>query len=228
MTVIKATNAAARRAARFPADGAASASNALASSSPPPRDIVADKVEQLVARVAELEAMLRRSEEEKTALAEKMRDEGRREGEAAASTRDRERLELLAKRLGEAVAGVESAIDARRDIAIEIARAALERLFADPELYTGMVAETARRQAAGLARGTVVALRVSAADFPDAAALSLLPDFGEMVRIETEADLPSGACLFDLRLGTLDASLPRQWEAIGALLDRAPVRAASA
>lgn len=228
MTVIKATNAAASRAARFAADRTASASNDLAFSSAPPRDIATDRIEALAARVAELEALLRRSEEEKTAIGEKMRDEGRREGEAAASTRDRERLELLAKRLGEAVAGMESAIDSRRDIAIEIAHAALERLFADPDLYTGMVAETARRQAAGLARGTIVALRVSAADFPDAAALSLLPDFGEAVHIEAEADLPSGACLFDLRLGMLDASLPRQWEAIGALLDRAPARAASA
>ncbi len=182
----------------------------------------------LAARIDGLEAALRAAEEQReTACAEAFK-QGRDEGLAAAETREQERLDAVKGALAKALAALEREIDEGRDLAIDIARAALDRLVADPSLYHGLVTETARRNAAGLQRSSIIRLRVSRADFPDAAALTALPPLGHHVKIEADPALEPGACIFDLSLGSLDASIPRQFATIEGVLEQAYRKAASA
>lgn len=183
-------------------------------------DELAMRKSQLADRIAELEAALVAAADERDSACAAALARGRAEGMAAAESREAERSEALKVALADIQASLERRIGEERDLAIDIARAALDRLFGDPALYRGMVEETARRHAASLARGTIVALRVSASDFPDPAALAALPSLGNQVRVEADPNLDSGACIFDLSLGSLDASLSHQAAVIEAVFDQ--------
>lgn len=230
MTLVKRDSVQARRAAIFRSgtvehlrENPADTSGFTAVSEDPPAatpDEAAIRQRRLEDRVSELEAALIAAGEEQEKACAAALARGREDGLAAAESREAERSEALRSTLAEMQASLERRIGEERDLAIDIARAALDRLFGDPALYRGMVEETARRQAASLARGTIVALRVSASDFPDPSALASLPQLGKQVRVEADPDLESGACVFDLSLGSLDASLDRQAAVIEAVFDQ--------
>lgn len=186
------------------------------------------RIAELTGRVAELEAALEAASGGHEEACSAAYERGRADGTEAAETLEHERLAALNSALEAAVAALGRHIDQERDVAVDIARGALDRLFADPSLYAGMVAETARRQASSLARGSILALRVSATDFPDPGALALLPALGADVRVEADASLASGACLFDLTLGSLDASIAQQAAVIANILGQSEGKAVPA
>ena len=65
-------------------------------------------------------------------------------------------------------------------------------------------------------------MQVSRRDFPDAADLTELQDaIGRSdLKIQVSDTLGAGDCRLQLRLGTMELDLPRQWEALSeALLD---------
>lgn len=187
-----------------------------------------DRRPDMIARIAELEAALQAAAQASYAACAEAEKRGYAKGLDDAEVREAELLQGLRTALMGAVATLDQRFDAERDLAIEIARAALDRLFADPSLYRGMVVETARLQAAGLRGSAAVRLRVSEADFPDAETLGSLPSVDAALTVESDAALAAGSCIFDLTLGTLDASIARQQAVIEHILDQAERRAASA
>jgi len=236
MTLIKGDTALAKRAAAFrprkPSSANASAANGAATSiieeAAPESDDHSRHIQALVDRIDEMDAAMRTAQERHETECTEARERGRDEGFAAATTREQERVDALKGAISEALATLERKIDSERDLAIDIARAALDRIVADPSLYHGLVTETARRNAAGLQRSSIVGLRVSFADFPDADALAALPPLGNHVKVEADPSLEPGACIFDLSLGSLDASIPRQLAAIEGALDQTYRKAISA
>jgi len=195
-------------------------------------DLAAAELQRLSRRIAELEIALTAAATEQERATAAALARGKEEGLAAAQSADAERLSMLREAVGEAIGRIESRFAEERDIAIEIAHSALDRIFADTTQYRPMVVETARRNAAKLMRGTILGLRVSATDFPDADSLTALPALGIGIQAEADPSLGPGACIFDLTLGTLDASIPNQVAVVEQLFERieraADRRAASA
>lgn len=182
-------------------------SEAAASDRPDAADLANAAIARLERRIAELEA-------ERDRLVAKARDEGYAAGSAAAATREEERAALLGQALDRAVETVSARIGAERDIAVELARAALSRLFADPAHFQTMVGQTIALWSGRLSSDTIVGIRVSPLDFPDGSALDDIRAANRRTEIATDASLAAGACEFDLTLGRLDASIPQQAAAV--------------
>ena len=236
MTLIKGGTALAKRAAAFrsrtlpPVNALAenSTTTAIIEEATTQSDDHSRQIQALINQIDEMEAAMRAAQGRHEAECAEARERGLEEGFATATTREQERVDALKGAIGEALATLERKIDSERDLAIDIARAALDRIVADPSLYHGLVTETARRNAAGLQRSSIIGLRVSVADFPDADALAALPPLGNHVKVEADPSLEPGACIFDLSLGSLDASIPRQLAAIEGALEQTYRKAISA
>lgn len=235
MTLIKGNSAIAKRAAAFRSPSVAAEVASARHQVAIQNDITAEaedkqgaQVRALTDQVEALEAALRTAQDQNEIDRAEAFEQGREEGLAAAETREHERIAVLQGAVTEALATLERKVDQERDLAIDIARAALDRVVADPALYHGLVAETARRHAAGLQRGSIVGLRVSPIDFPDADALAALPQLGTHAKVEADPALEAGACIFDLSLGSFDVSIPRQLAAIEGALEQTYRKAVSA
>jgi flagellar biosynthesis/type III secretory pathway protein FliH len=177
---------------------------------------VETEVASLAERVRDLEEALIRERSEREKACEDSFAAGRDKGRGEAESDSAERLRILREAVREAVAELHQALDQRGDMAVAIARAALAKMFGQQASYGSMVEATIRHQLAQIAEGSVIGIRVSAQDFEDDGGSPLFA--AEGVRISREASLPAGSCLFDLTLGTLDASIPRQAGALDAVL----------
>lgn len=238
MTLIKGDSMRARAATPFRSgrargpDIAPLAEKTVEAAAEAQEDLAAAELQRLSRRIAELEIALTAAATEQERATAAALARGKEEGLAAAQSADAERLSMLREAVGEAIGRIESRFAEERDIAIEIAHSALDRIFADTTQYRPMVVETARRNAAKLMRGTILGLRVSATDFPDADSLTALPALGIGIKVEADPSLGPGACIFDLTLGTLDASIPNQVAVVEQLFEQieraADRRAASA
>lgn len=235
MTLIKSDSAAAKRAEAFRPASATAAPIATDRRTARKIEFGGDTIDErdlqvrtLTDQLREVEATLHTVREQNEADCAQAFERGREEGRGEAEKGERERTGALKGAVADALATLEQKIDRERDLAIDIARAALDRIVTDPSLYHGLVAETASRHAAALQRGSIVALRVSPTDFPDADALAALPQLGPHAKIEADPSLDAGACIFDLSLGSFDASLPRQLAAIEGIFEQSYRKAASA
>lgn len=148
-------------------------------------------------------------------------EEGREAGRDEAESREAERLTKLAEALDTARQDFDERIAQEHDFGIEIALAALRKVLGNPAHYRDLVAATAQHHAAGLASSTVVKLSVSAADFPDGAALAPLQSSLGQVRIVADPAMPAGSCRFELTHGQLDAEIPAQAASLESLLIQA-------
>lgn len=176
-----------------------------------------DEIGRMAEQLGKLEAALESERAARQEACEAALAAGREEGRAQAESDASDRLAALRAGIAQAVADLPVRLDARGDLAVAIARAALSKILGDQASYRPMIEDIVRHQLAQAATGTIVQVRVSANDFEDQAAVaSLAADNG--VAIVREATLPAGSCLFDLTLGTIDASIPLQASAIDAVL----------
>jgi type III secretion protein L len=148
------------------------------------------------------------------------REEGRREGAEARQDADAERFALLDAGIGAATSQFEARLLASEQLALALARAALAKLFDQWEDASELVTRTLARQLANLRRESVLAVRVSAADFPDESARSALAARAATgsISILADPDLQSGGCRLDLQVGHLDLGLETQWLQLSRLL----------
>jgi len=148
------------------------------------------------------------------------REDGFRDGLAAAEGREDERLEALriglmneARRFGERLAMLNT-------LAVAIARAALDKMFTRSEAMDAMVVAALSRYVATLTDHTLLAVRVSADDFPDPATLErAMRAIGGQVSVTSDDALSAGACRIAARLGHVDLDIPAQRAALFDLLD---------
>jgi flagellar assembly protein FliH len=148
--------------------------------------------------------------------------EGRAIGLAEAESREAERLGALEKSLAEGVAQLAGSLEALEPLALLVARESLDKILGDPDAYAELISGLVRRQLAGMKDQSVLAVEVSAEDFPDADALaSLVTDLARpAVTVAVGEDLASGCCRLRLKLGGVEVGPHPQWDHLGQLLRR--------
>lgn len=163
-------------------------------------------------QIAELQQALAKAkseiEEAKTASFES----GKKEGFNAACKLAEERYILLRDALADGQECMARGIDEQFRVAIEIARTIVQSVLGDQAQLKEHVIQTASMWKRELAESSIVGIRVSTKDFPDAKELLQIEELLGRTKIETDPSLDHGACLFDLSLGTLNASIPHQLE----------------
>ncbi|WP_157638461.1 hypothetical protein [Burkholderia ubonensis] len=177
--------------------------------------------EQLLARIAALEAALT---DRDASLEIQMREAfatGVENGRTQAIREEGERIAALKAATVAAREDFVSRMAALDKLAVELALTGLERVLGDAACYATLIGETIRHRLASTVDGSIVGIRVSGADFDEPARLAdLSGTLGVAPSITLVADpsLPSGACFIDLKLGRLDASIPHQMRNIAASL----------
>jgi flagellar assembly protein FliH len=186
-----------------------------------------------------LEALERENEQLRSALAalrseseqavKAARAEGERQGKAAADDVSGKQLGLLGKGLDSALAHWQARLEDLDELAPALAGAALAKLFDGGGEHKRFVAGAIARQMRLLRRESLVAVRVSARDFADEAALAELGSEAGTgsVRVVADADLASGECRIDLQLGHVDVGAGTQWAQLAPFLDGLAAREGS-
>lgn len=189
-------------------------------SAEPQSKIPPSELEQLKTYASDLEKQL----EHARAEFEKQRQEGFAEGLAEGRTlardKEQERLDLLSQGISEARDLLSDRVDQSQSLAIAIAHAALARIIGNRGSYADLVADIIIHRATELKSELILGVKVSSEDFENQAALEKLGPKTGRTDISADHRLQSGACLFALSLGHMDASLPTQWTKLTELFAR--------
>jgi type III secretion protein L len=178
----------------------------------------ASEAEILLTRIEALETELERARSEAELKCEERYGEGRAAGLLEAERAERDRLEIIGQAAATLPGKVDEACKSLEALGASIAGVAIGKVLGDKQIYRQAIGDCIAIQMAAIRPELVSRLRLSADDFPDETAVALLGAKCGLA-IELDPQLEAGACLFDLSLGRLDASLGRQREAIVALLD---------
>lgn len=178
----------------------------------------------LAALVRENEDLVRRLRERESdgqKATASAREEGRREGQAAAARDEAGRLSVLRDSFGAALDAWHDRLAELDALAVLFSKAALEKVFAQADRNAELVVAAIKRRAERLREESAVVVRVSQDDFPDASSLVEAPSGNgiEALPIIICADLGPGECTIDLQLGHIDISPNEQWKRLAALLD---------
>ena len=189
---------------------------------PPPAAVPRAAEPEIVSedpRIADLTARL----EDARATLTAFREQAKIEIAAAREKGAQDARVAEASRIAAIEQGVVDAVDLWRDrltglecLAAQLASIALAKLFDDQADLAEMVARTLANQMRAIDAAAAVRVRVSAADFGDAAALDALAERCGLppAAIVAEPDAPAGACEIDLAVGHIDLSIDGQWRAI--------------
>jgi type III secretion protein L len=178
----------------------------------------ASEAETWLTRIEALETELERTRSEAELKYQERFEEGRAAGLLEAEKAERDRLEILGQAAAALSGKMDEALKSVEALGAAIAGVAIGKVLGDKEIYRRAIGDCIARQMAAIRPELVSRLRLSAEDFPDEAAISQLA-LQHGLAIERDPQLEAGACIFDLSLGKLDASLGRQRDAIVALLD---------
>lgn len=175
---------------------------------------------QLRERVALLEKSLAEQGEISAKKVEIAREEGRKAGLDEAVRQDEERTRLLAQACDKTRSEAISAIEKQGTLAVEIARTTIAQILGDSSAYDNMVLDIVSHWRTRLSDSSIVRLSVSSSDFPHAGTTGDLEAALGPVEFEARDDLDSGSCVFQMRLGSVDASIPLQAARADELLER--------
>ena len=229
MTVLKSSHAASSRARSFDFDRAAmvgstvptplegSLSHVTANPASPSN---IDEKALSDNRIAALETELVQARQEVAKAREQALVEGHKQGEAAAVSRDTEKLEVLRRAIEDTQQAISASLRENQDAGIALARAILARVLGADTGVSDMVSATAAHWHKQLSQTPIVRLRVSPDDFPDQGVLEELGARCAGLDVVTDGALKQGGCTFDLALGSLDAALPVQLAAADSFLAR--------
>lgn len=104
-----------------------------------------------------------------------------------------------------------SLVATSEELALTLARIGLERVLGDASLYSDLVAKAITQQLDSLGGQSVVAVTVSAMDFPNGVATDIeraLMD--SRIQFRRDSRMTTGGCLIQLELGEIDISIPEQ------------------
>ena len=174
----------------------------------------------LTSRVAALEDQLVQERAVREHELKAAFSEGSAAGRREAADRNAEKLEALRKALEQVGQDLGAKLDEKADVAVAIARAALQRILGEDSARREMVGEIVRQMAADVAAETLVRIRVSAEDFESDQEIAVLARSLPGISIERQDALPGGSCLLDLTLGCIDASLDVQSRSLDGQLQR--------
>lgn len=184
------------------------------------------KPPELVALEREVESLRRQLDDGETRHREALETAVR---EAVAEVRrsfirdENAALELLEASVKEATTQVRERISKLDSLALVMCETVLQKLLGDGVRSPDFLVRAIAAQMAGLRRQTVLAVNVNTTDFPNEAALHKLRGALSDAHIVADPSLQRGECRIDLRLGHIELSLPRHWQAISDELRRMAV-----
>ncbi len=181
------------------------------SHSPSPSEAKADG-DELLERIDVLECSLSEAANEIERAKSESYEEGLRTGQEEADRLATEGLSLLREALEEGREELRKNFEHQLDAGIMIARAILRSVLGQSADLRDHIIQTAMRWKNELEDSSVISLRVSPLDFSDDHQLAPLEKSIAGTEIRIDPSLGRGACLFDLALGSLDASIPLQLE----------------
>ncbi|MGQ0661102.1 FliH/SctL family protein [Sphingosinicella sp.] len=166
------------------------------------------------------EALAAAREQAESAVAEAI-GKGRAQGRAEARADDEKKFELISEALAKASSLWEERLIELDGLAARIAGASAEKVFGPWEQASELVTRAARERLDKLRREAVLAIHVSAKDFPDDKALEAAAEQMGRPRnhLIADPDLAAGDCRIDLTLGHIDIGPRSQFAALAALLD---------
>lgn len=178
--------------------------------------------------IAELEAQVAELRREAVALQAEIKAafvkgeaEGRKVGQGQAEDREHERVAALATGIATSQKALAEALAATEGLAAVLAKSCLDKLFGEEGDNVDRVCALLRVQMAQIERRQLIAVDVSAKDFSEDALTQVRAIVAsDAVVVRRRAELGSGACKLQPRLGEIDIGLDVQWPAVAALLDR--------
>ena len=186
----------------------------------PAKDTPLAKEGHFLDQIAGLEKALREKEKDIETAKAAAFAEGKKAGEKAALSKSDQALEFLKGAITQGSKTLEAKLEAEVETGVDLARTILRQILGDANELPSQVTNTAARWKQELAAGTILRLRVAADDFTDQDALDALQETVGNVEIVPQLDLKPGACLFDLKLGALDASIDHQLAKAEELLEQ--------
>jgi flagellar biosynthesis/type III secretory pathway protein FliH len=184
----------------------------------PPRDAV--QLERHLARIADLERALERTERlvsELRAEADERFREGRDEGYSSAlrEVQDREdaRLAMLEQGVSAAIADLRTGAAAMEQLAVLLAQECLDIMLGDASSRADIVTALIRHQVSQIDVRALLNVSVSREDFGDDAALErLCAGLGlNPGQVTAQPDRLAGQCTMVLQLGQMEVGLDQQW-----------------
>ncbi len=123
---------------------------------------------------------------------------------------------MLASSIREARDSFAVKIEELNASAVMICENALARLLGNPARYGELIEVAIKHHLEVLQQDMVINLRVSAEDFPQQESLAAIANAAKTspASVEHDPSLKSGSCRVELRLGTIDISLPEYWNAL--------------
>lgn len=186
-----------------------------------PEAVLENEFDPWTAQAAEISVLTQKLEEAERSTERRVREArsaGYAQGAAAAEQDFNAQSAAIAAAARSASDSFAAHLGRSDQLAVMIAHAALTKVFEDPEGQADRVISAVRRQLTQLRRETVVAIHVSASDFPtEGSRTDAARAVGE-AKLVLDADLPSGGCLIKLKLGELDLGLQGQWRALSQIL----------
>jgi len=184
---------------------------------PQPASPLAVALDEARAESAVLRDALHAARDEAREIEATAFEAGRRAGKTDAEDGALEHETLVRDALIAARGAWDERLDALDTLAAMLTRAALAKMFADYDDLANLVGRAVAHRLAMLRRESIVAIRVSGADFADPATLSALAErTGTAITVDPLLD--PGACRFDLQLGHVDIGIGDQARRLDALL----------
>ncbi|MFA6114582.1 MAG: hypothetical protein WC729_11335 [Sphingomonas sp.] len=165
-----------------------------------------EEISRLQTTLIEARALAERTQKE-------AREAGRKDGRREAEDDMARRLALIGKGIERAEAAWHERLGALDALAAMLARSALARIVGDSADLADLVTRAIALRVRGLRNESVVGIRVSPGDFPDADALDALRAGAGIRSVDVVADpvFDPGECRLDLQLGHIDLGIRPQW-----------------
>ncbi len=179
------------------------------------------RIEELERAVADLAERREAAQAESERAFERGREAGRAAGKSEAIAQDAERLGRLENALRLARGDFGTALEGMERLSLLIARDCLDVLLGEADYRSELLTHLIRSQITQTDQGSIVEIRVSQTDFPDAAAIERLcatAGGGGRVTIVADRSFASGECNMTLILGQADIGLRQQWGSMRRLL----------
>lgn len=191
-------------------------------SSPGFAQILADENDEanLHMQIAVLKEQLEQARLDAAREADAAFERGRDEGQKLGHSLERQKLDLLGASIEDAQKLLVEQTGSLQTLSLQIAQLAMSRILGDHDRYAALVADSIVHRTGQISEELIIAVRVSPEDFADSESLATLAGKTKRTDIAIDPALASGACMFDLQLGRLDAGLPLQWKHLVDFLDK--------
>lgn len=178
------------------------------------------RIGELEAKIKSLALSLEEAEARHAQALAAARKEAKEEAAEAHKREEAKALAALETGIMAALTSAREELTALENLAPVLCEIALEATFGQRDGYREQTSRVIERQLEVLRQGTVLCVAISTTDFPNPEALESLGARLGAVKVEGDATLAQGEARIELRLGGIELSMARHWDALRAELKR--------